>query len=499
MVEVVQELLAVVWHNGEYFTWRDREDSEDVQFGGRPHVEAVPTDGDMCMGLWIKMDEDHHFGPAGEHEHDFNYVLPAFVDSEVLIKKENKMLRFRSKGVCQSKYWQFGFDGQRTTQKKPLAAHAWQLGCATFMAVLTNQSNRQLEAMVTLLHKFFRAQYREGLARTVGIPGCLSRIVPLQLAGAHGTYIVPRVPQAVLGRGHFGEVYKGVDNQTNVVYAVKIPAQREGTAKFESYFEQVVQREKRNMRLVELVCHKHIIQFQDLCANGRILVLEHIPCGSSDGLYRGLPWPTHNLFRLGLQISSALEYLHTQFALAHRDVQPGNILVRQLVPLHVVLADFGHAALRRDPPVFGNMYYRAPETWQDTDYHCQSDLWSLGATVLNLAIQPRFKFDVGKKEHHRYPELVLEQFVAAVAQLTPTMRIFIGGMLRKDPASRFCAREVHTSAEWLAGYGERGYPQGYPRTFLEEHGVSAEEIERADERDRSGSPWPSQSERGIIL
>ncbi|KAK7749221.1 hypothetical protein SLS62_008300 [Diatrype stigma] len=33
------------------------------------------------------------------------------------------------------------------------------------------------------------------------------------------------------------------------------------------------------------------------------------------------------------------------------------------------------------------------------------------------------------------------------------MKIFIGGMLRKDPASRFCAREVHTSAEWLAGYG----------------------------------------------
>ncbi|KAK7751770.1 hypothetical protein SLS62_006255 [Diatrype stigma] len=75
--------------------------------------------------------------------------------------------------------------------------------------------------------------------------------------------------------------------------------------------------------------------------------------------------------------------------------------VRQLVPLGVVLADFGHALLRRDPLVYGNLYYRAPKTWEVAEFHCQSDLWSLGATVLNLAIQPRFKFEVGKDDQSR--------------------------------------------------------------------------------------------------
>lgn len=61
-----------------------------------------------------------------------------------------------------------------------------------------------------------------------------------------------------------------------------------------------------------------------------------------------------------------------------------------------------------------------------------------------------------------------------VDELTPTMKIFLMGMLREDPATRYCAREVNTSAQWLAGYGERGYPKGYVRTFFAEHGVSAD-------------------------
>lgn len=222
--------------------------------------------------------------------------------------------------------------------------------------------------------------------------------------------------------------------------------------------------------------------------------MEHVPYGTSADLYRGLPWPTHSLFRLGLQISSALEHLHMKFGLAHRDVQPANILVRQLVPLRVVLADFGHASLEGDPPVYGNAYYRAPETWGPTEFHCQSDLWSLGATVLNLALQPRFKFEVGDDEHHRLPAMVLRRFADDVGKLTPTMKIFLMGMLREDPATRYCAREVNTSAQWLAGYGERGYPKGYVRTFLVEQGVSAEDIDKFMEPGSTlGYPEPGGS------
>lgn len=72
---------------------------------------------------------------------------------------------------------------------------------------------------------------------------------PLQFTGKNGTYIVPKIPEAVLGRGHIGEVYKGLENASETVHTVKIPAHRKGTSAFEGDFEEVVKREKRNMRL----------------------------------------------------------------------------------------------------------------------------------------------------------------------------------------------------------------------------------------------------------
>ena len=46
------------------------------------------------------------------------------------------------------------------------------------------------------------------------------------------------------------------------------------------------------------------------------------------------------MVKIGKQVASALVHLHSQHII-HRDVRLPNILVRSLLPLHVVVADFG--------------------------------------------------------------------------------------------------------------------------------------------------------------
>ena len=142
------------------------------------------------------------------------------------------------------------------------------------------------------------------------------------------------------------------------------------------------------------------------------LFLELAPCGTigdlleaqSDG--SGLPerWVVH----WSAQTIEALEWLHAVAGYAHRDVKPGNMLLR--ADGHVLLADFGAAApvdrtSRRVEALYcrtpaGTVDYMAPDILiahqaalaiEDGDepdgaaiYGVEVDYWSLGSTMYEL-------------------------------------------------------------------------------------------------------------------
>ena len=89
-----------------------------------------------------------------------------------------------------------------------------------------------------------------------------------------------------------------------------------------------------------------------------------------------------------MQISSALAYLHSK-NIIHRDIKPSNILVDTAG--NIKIADFGVSGnlahtLAKCASWVGTEHYMSPERISGGSYSYDSDIWSLGITLLELAI-----------------------------------------------------------------------------------------------------------------
>ncbi len=102
----------------------------------------------------------------------------------------------------------------------------------------------------------------------------------------------------------------------------------------------------------------------------------------------------HALCEALAQVCDGLSFIHAR-GLLHRDVKPGNILVRQ--DRRATLVDFGLAKRMTDPEitdhghVVGTYRYMSPEQARGETLDRRSDLYSLGATLYELlAGRPAF-------------------------------------------------------------------------------------------------------------
>jgi len=201
-----------------------------------------------------------------------------------------------------------------------------------------------------------------------------------------------------IGQGGFGGVYKGYLKELNSNVAIKRISResRQGAKEYASEVKIISQLRHRN--LVQLIgwCHMK----KDL-----LLMYEFMQNGSLDShLYRGKSILTCQMrYNIAMDLALAVLYLHEEWeqCVLHRDIKSSNIMLDS--SFNAKLGDFGLARLVDHEKGFqttilaGTRGYIAPEYFTTGKARKESDIYSLGVVLLELATG-RKPVDLNAKE-----------------------------------------------------------------------------------------------------
>ncbi|WVQ82774.1 hypothetical protein IAT38_004906 [Cryptococcus sp. DSM 104549] len=123
------------------------------------------------------------------------------------------------------------------------------------------------------------------------------------------------------------------------------------------------------------------------------IVMEHMDAGSFDYIYRkNGPVPLNIVGKVAEAVLHGLMYLYDVHRIIHRDIKPSNILCNTAGEIKI--CDFGVSGelINSIANTFvGTSTYMSPERIQGAPYTIKSDVWSLGISLIELALG-RFPF-----------------------------------------------------------------------------------------------------------
>jgi tRNA A-37 threonylcarbamoyl transferase component Bud32 len=197
----------------------------------------------------------------------------------------------------------------------------------------------------------------------------------------------------------------------------------------ESGLLDIEERFIREGELLESLDHPHILPVYANGAERGYLyhVMEYVPNGSLADAIHGraaktlpLPLSPSETLEITRQVGSALQYIHER-GIVHRDVKPGNLLVRGdiLGERSLLLADFGVArrvatssGMGSDDQVTGTVAYMAPEEFSGT-FSPASDQYSLAVMTYQLL-----------SGHLPFEGTVDEQIAGHLETVAPSIRLY---------------------------------------------------------------------------
>lgn len=197
-----------------------------------------------------------------------------------------------------------------------------------------------------------------------------------------------------LGRGAIGKVYRAIERNSGIPWAIKVvPVSRSSQ---QSMTYDAILHEARVLR--EL-CHPAIVAVRDVYCNEMAcyIVMQLVEGGDLfDRILRRRVYTEIDARGVVEILLSALGYLHER-KIAHRDIKPENILMRSATSdVDILLTDFGlakvsEAGSNRYTTICGTPQYLAPEVVSqavgsdDSGYDgAAADIWSVGVVLLVL-------------------------------------------------------------------------------------------------------------------
>ncbi|XP_017285296.1 serine/threonine-protein kinase BRSK2 isoform X7 [Kryptolebias marmoratus] len=291
-------------------------------------------------------------------------------------------------------------------------------------------------------------------------------------SGHYVNYVGPYRLEKTLGKGQTGLVKLGIHCVTGQKVAIKIVNR-------EKLSESVLMKVEREIAILKLIEHPHVLKLHDVYENKKYLylVLEHVSGGELfDYLVkkgRLTPKEARKFFR---QIISALDFCHSH-SICHRDLKPENLLLDE--KNNIRIADFGMASLQVGDSLLetscGSPHYACPEVIRGEKYDGRkADAWSCGVILFALLVGA-LPFDDDNLRN------LLEKVKLGVFHMPhfipPDCQNLLRGMIEVDASKRLTLEEIQKHTWYLAGKNEPEPEQPVPRKVVIRTLSSPEEID----------------------